>query len=71
MNLYKEELIEEGFTEGNAKRLANALDVLHSAVSKMDRVQLKLLCKGESMAHRLSSFAKTEELYIFDIDHIR
>ncbi len=68
MYLYKKKLIEEGFTEGNAERLAKALDVLHGAIAKMDKEQLDLFISSTSIHHRLEDFAKIEELYVFRIN---
>ena len=70
MNLYKEMLIKEGFTEGNAERLSNAIDILHSAISKMDKEQLNLFVRSSNISTKLEEFAKIEELYIFRIDNI-
>ncbi len=68
MNLYKKQLIKEGFSETNADRITNAIDVLHSAIVKMDQKQLQLLVDGVSIAVRLEEFAKIEELCSVRID---
>lgn len=67
MNLYRKQLEMEGFTSGNAARVAKAIDVLHTAISKMDRDQLRLFCKTK-IESRLKQFAALERLIVFNME---
>lgn len=68
MSLYKKVLIDEGIKETNATRLLNAIDVLHSAISKLDYEQFRLF-KVQTLNARLKSFCIIEELAKFDLDN--
>ena len=66
-NLYKAVLKKEGFADTNCERLANAMDVLHTAIAKMDSKNFQIL-KEKTLARRLLDFAIIEELYQFALD---
>ena len=57
-------LKKEGFTNTNCERLAEAMDIFHSAITKMDSKNFQLLTE-KTLAQRLLDFAKIEELYQF------
>ena len=67
MYLYEKVLLKEGLVETNATRLANAIDVLHSAISKLDYEQIKIF-KQFTLNVRLKSFCIIEQLAKFDLD---
>lgn len=56
---YKDSLISEGFTPERAEVVSNALDVLHSAVSKLDSVGRARFFETP-MEQRLSDYAVQE-----------
>ncbi len=58
---YTETLIKEGFTSERSKSIAEALDVLHSAVSKLDAAG-RARFFATLMEQRLSDYAVQEEI---------
>ena len=68
MNLYKQKLIDEGFTEKNAERLSNAINTLHSTICKMDKHSYDEVFSLKSLRQRLVDFATVEELRVVDVN---
>lgn len=58
---YTETLIKEGFTPERAKTIAEALDTLHSAVSKLDGAGRARFFETP-LEQRLSEYAIQEEI---------
>ena len=59
MQTYKDSLINEGFTPERAEAVSNALDTLHSAVSKLDSAGRARFFET-SLEQRLSDYAIQE-----------
>ena len=68
MTLYKNKLIEEGFTANNAERLSGAINTLHSVICKMDNHSYNDVFGLKSLRQRLVDFAKVEELRVIDVN---
>ena len=61
MNLYKQKLIDEGFSDTNATRIAKMIDLAHYTMCKMDQNELTMF-KGKTVDQRIHDFSKIEEV---------